>query len=464
MSGYKKAYVNGNFLAKLYSNGSVVNKLYSDDNNIYQRFYDGSAITGISFSSLTWVTDIPYSGGWASQDNCSYTVAANLLNGDSIDVTSQAVIWGGTSVSPTTAITRQEVGTLILTAYYSGFSTTGSVGVYQEAAPASITSITLSNLVWVTDIPASGGTATSANCSYNVYANWNDGNITDITSSASVDGLLNVDSTTATTRENVGTLILTAYYNTFSNSASVGVYQEAYTPCTPIVMKNYLGQANNAGRSKSNFYCFDSGLTEITSCEYDWTGIKSFCSRNDGFYTTPNAAIDFNKPTASGSLGTIRYFEADTPDLTYISYPFGCDSTSQVSQTITSCTITSTNNVTYIRQMFRYCTNLVNLTLGDLSRASSAEKGHFQGCTHLQNVYIEKLPDEDMSSGSTTSSWCWNQATALTETSLINILNALPTTSNSRTIGIGAVNKAKLTSTAGQTALANAQSKGWTVN
>ena len=368
MSGYKKAYVNGNQLSKLYSNGSVVKKAYANDNNIFQYFINGNLITGISFYNIIWVTDIPASGGTATKDNCTYTIFANMYNGTSVDVTTAATVSGSLIVPASISAERLDVGPMTLTASYSSFTTTGSVEVYQEAA------------------------------------------------------------------------------------------------CSPIVMKNYLGQANNAGRSKANFYCFDSGLTEITSCDYDWTGIKSFCSRNDGFYTTPNAAIDFNKPTASGSLGTIRYFEADTPDLTYISYPFGCDSTSQVSQTITSCTITSTNKVTYIRQMFRYCTNLVNLTLGDLSRASSAEKGHFQGCTHLQNVYIEKLPDEDMPSGSTTSSWCWNQATALTETSLINILNALPTTSNSRTIGIGAVNKAKLTSAAGQTALANAQSKGWTVN
>lgn len=329
-----------------------------------------------------------------------------------------------------------------------------------------VTAISLENLVWVTDVPYSGGTADSGNCSFKVYAYYDSGKRKNVTYSATVSGSLVVPETTANTREMVGTLTLTATYSGFTATGSVDVYQAAYSPCNPKKMIDYLGVANNAGHYKANMYWFDSGLTEITSCDYDWTGIKCLCSRTDGFYITPNALLgNGGWSNASGdSLGSITYFEADAPDLQRISYPFGADRTSDVSQSLTSCTITSTNNVTYIRQMFRYCTNLVNLKLGDLSNASSAEKGHFQGCFNLQNVEIEALPNEDMASGNSTSSWCWNQATALTETSLINILNALPSGGNNKTCGIGATNLAKLTSAEGQTALTNAQNKGWIIN
>ena len=329
-----------------------------------------------------------------------------------------------------------------------------------------VTAISLENLVWVTDVPYSGGTADSGNCSFSVIAYYDNGKSKQVTNSATISGSLIVPETTAETREMVGTLTLTATYSGFTDSGSVDVYQAAYSPCNPKKMIDYLGVANNVGHYKANMYWFDSGLTEITSCDYDWTGIKCLCSRTDGFYITPNALLgDGGWSSASGdSLSSITYFEADTPDLQRISYPFGADRTTAVSQSLTSCTITSTNNVTYIRQMFRYCTNLVNLKLGDLSNASSAEKGHFQGCYNLQNVEIEALPNEDMSSGNSTSSWCWNQATALTETSLINILNALPSGGNSKKCGIGATNLAKLTSVAGQTALTNAQNKGWIIN
>ena len=329
-----------------------------------------------------------------------------------------------------------------------------------------VTAISLENLVWVKDVSANGGTADSGNCSFKVYAYYDSGKRKNVTRDATVSGSLVVPETTSDTREMVGTLTLTASYSGFTATGSVDVYQAAYSPCNPKKMIDYLGVANNAGHYKANMYWFDSGLTEITSCDYDWTGIKCLCSRTDGFYITPNALLgDGGWSSASGdSLSSITYFEADTPDLQRISYPFGADRTTAVSQSLTSCTITSTNKVTYIRQMFRYCTNLVNLKLGNLSNASSAEKGHFQGCYNLKNVEIEALPNEDMSSGSGISSWCWNQATALTETSLINILNALPSGGNNKKCGIGATNLAKLTSAEGQTALTNARNKGWIIN
>lgn len=338
--------------------------------------------------------------------------------------------------------------------------------IFQNFTFIKLTAITLDNLVWATNIPASGGTATKDNCTYSVTAYYSDGTTSDVTSEATITGSQVIPSTDIEEVHSAGTLTLTASYSGLTATGDVTVYQEAYSPCNPKKMIDYLGVANNVGHYKADMYWFDSGLTEITSCDYDWTGIKCLCSRTDGFYITPNALLgNGGWSNASGdSLGSITYFEADAPDLQRISYPFGADRTSDVSQTLTSCTITSTNNVTYIRQMFRYCTNLVNLKLGDLSKASSAEKGHFQGCVNLQNVEIEALPNEDMASGSSTSSWCWNQATALTETSLINILNALPSGGNNKTCGIGATNLAKLTSVAGQTALTNAQNKGWIIN
>ena len=338
--------------------------------------------------------------------------------------------------------------------------------IFQNFTFTKVTAITLENLTWATNIPASGGTATKDNCTYSVTAYYSDGTTSDVTSEATITGSQVIPSTNIEEVHSAGTLTLTASYSGFTATGNVTVYQEAYSPCNPKKMIDYLGVANNVGHYKADMYWFDSGLTEITSCDYDWTGIKCLCSRTDGFYITPNALLgNGGWSNASGdSLGSITYFEADTPDLQRISYPFGADRTSDVSQSLTSCTITSTNNVTYIRQMFRYCTNLVNLKLGDLSNASSAEKGHFQGCVNLQNVEIEALPNEDMASGSSTSSWCWNQATALTETSLINILNALPSGGNNKTCGIGATNLAKLTSAEGQTALTNARNKGWIIN
>lgn len=61
----------------------------------------------------------------------------------------------------------------------------------------------------------------------------------------------------------------------------------------------------------------------------------------------------------------------------------------------------------------------------------------------------------------------YSPCSSLTEESLINILNNLYDIAsmgcNTQTITLGSTLKAKLTSTAGQEALANAQTKGWTI-
>ena len=109
------------------------------------------------------------------------------------------------------------------------------VYLHQESCgtPAQLTGITLDNLTWVTDIPATGGTATKDNCSYNVIAHYDDTTTSDITNAATVTGDLVVTATTATTRESVGTLTLTATYSGFTATASTTAYQAAYTPTPP---------------------------------------------------------------------------------------------------------------------------------------------------------------------------------------------------------------------------------------
>ena len=92
-----------------------------------------------------------------------------------------------------------------------------------------LTGITIEDLVWVTDIPKTGGTATANNCSFKVMAHYDSGKSRNVASRSTVTGSLVVPETTATTREMVGTLTLTAEYEGFTDSDSVDVYQEKYS-------------------------------------------------------------------------------------------------------------------------------------------------------------------------------------------------------------------------------------------
>ena len=93
-----------------------------------------ATLTGITFSGLTWVTDVPYSGGTADSGNCSFAVAGKLNDGSLIDITNIATVTGSSIVvSATTASTRENVGTISLTASYSGYTDNKYVTAYQEA-------------------------------------------------------------------------------------------------------------------------------------------------------------------------------------------------------------------------------------------------------------------------------------------------------------------------------------------
>ena len=134
-------YVGDNEITNIYIGDTEIYGIYAGDLQIYPT--DFGSITAITISGLTWVTDVPASGGTADSGNCSFKVVALYDSGKSRNVTNQSIISGSLVVSATTAETREMVGTLTLTATYSGFTASASVDAYQKAyqtAPISITS------------------------------------------------------------------------------------------------------------------------------------------------------------------------------------------------------------------------------------------------------------------------------------------------------------------------------------
>ena len=102
--------------------------------------------------------------------------------------------------------------------------TTYSISCVQKKAP---TAITFDNVIWVNDVPASGGTATKDNCSYTVIGQYADGTTDDLTDFATVTGSLFVPFSGEIERHSAGTLTLTASYGSFTASTDVTAYQEA---------------------------------------------------------------------------------------------------------------------------------------------------------------------------------------------------------------------------------------------
>ena len=99
---------------------------------------EGPTLTSITLSS-TWATDVPYTGGVATYQNCTNVVTAHYSDGTSADITSQSTFTASTTlnVPSTTSTTRENVGVInVIAAYYDGpnpFTSTVVVPVYQAA-------------------------------------------------------------------------------------------------------------------------------------------------------------------------------------------------------------------------------------------------------------------------------------------------------------------------------------------
>lgn len=113
---------------------SEIPAIYCGDLQIYPT--DFGILTGITIEDLTWVKDVPQSGGTATADNCSYKVLAHYDSGKSRNVKSKATVTGSLVVPASTAETREYVGQLTLTAEYEGFTDSDTVDVYQSTNPA----------------------------------------------------------------------------------------------------------------------------------------------------------------------------------------------------------------------------------------------------------------------------------------------------------------------------------------
>ena len=152
--------------------------------------------------------------------------------------------------------------------------------IFQNFTFTKVTAITLDNLVWATNIPASGGTATKENCTYSVTAYYSDGTTVDVTSEATITGSQVIPSTNIEEVHSAGTLTLTASYSGFTTTGSVTVYQEAYMGYVWVDIRTVnnttpiydVGWKTNGSFSGDNWFAELSGLTTDNG---GWTGGKA---------------------------------------------------------------------------------------------------------------------------------------------------------------------------------------------
>ena len=131
----------------------------------------------------------------------------------------------------------------------------------------------------------------------------------------------------------------------------------------------------------------------------------------------------------------------------------------------------NTSNVANMSDMFSGCNKLTTILQLNGEKLTNINYV-FRSCSSLEN--FNGLINLGQAYSTTTSANYGNyrldlsDSKSLTEQSIINILNNLYDIATkgckTQTVTLGATNLAKLTSTEGQQALANAQSKGWNIN
>lgn len=268
----------------------------------------------------------------------------------------------------------------------------GDSQIYPNSTPVTVlTAITLDNLTWVTDIPATGGTATSANCSFTVTGYYSDGTTGNVTSQATVSGSLVVASTTSTTREYIDDLTLTASYDGYTDSSSVSVYQAA---ATTDYSKEYLTfKITSAGQIK--WFCNNQQTTNRRTIQYStnngstWTSITS--NRNAPYINvTTGDKVLFKGDNGTYMGSSNSYYNS------FSGSTAGFELEGNIMSLIDSTNFSGLTSLpqTYTFQyMFAGCTGLTtaqNLVLPATSLVAGCYRYMFQHCSNLVNA--PKLP------------------------------------------------------------------------
>ena len=255
-------YIGNNEISNIYVGTDEIYGIYAGDLQIYPT---DIILTAISLENLVWVTNIPASGGTATKENCTYSVIAYYSDGTTVDVTSEATITGSQVIPNTDIEEVHSAGTLTLTASYSGFTATGSVTVYQEAAETSDFSkkpLTFNILSAGTIIWRASNTSIAKTIEYKL----NNGawvSITSNTSSSAPSIEVNSGDKLQFRGNNTQYATSSSNYNSFSGStASFEVEGNIMSLIYGDDFKNKLTIS-----SSSTFYSLFRGCTKLASAE-----------------------------------------------------------------------------------------------------------------------------------------------------------------------------------------------------
>ena len=367
-------------------------------------------LTAITFNSITWVTDIPATGGTATKDNCTFKVYAKYDNGSFLDISSGVTVTGELAVPSSTEGQRHEAGTLRLTASYGDFTATGNVTVYQAAVDFSTKPLTF-NILSAGTI---NWTASSTKFTKTIKYKLNNGGWTPITSNTSSSApKINVVEGDKIQFKGNNTQYATgtSVYNSFSGSTAL--FEAEGNIMSLIYGDNFK---NNLAISKTYaFFGLFRGCTKLVSAEnliLPATTLASNCYANM-FYgcSSLTTAPALPATTLANSCYLGMFFSCTSLTTAPLILPAdtlaeGCywSMFNKCSSLTTAPALPATTLAkSCYRYMFQDCTSLTTApTLPATTLADSCYQYMFYGCTSLN--YIKCLAT-DISVSGCTSNW-----------------------------------------------------------
>ena len=230
---------------------------------------------------------------------------------------------------------------------------------------------------------------------------------------------------------------------------------KGYTGLSKVTVKSYTPIVDKKTITSNGTYkAIDDNLDGYSEVEVSTSGVNIwdyFIQQGSGVFEIRRYIRKIPNFNLSGTINLYNGFrecanlkeipEMDTSNIQDFSYSFySCSSLVSISKL-------NFQKASSISSMTLYCSNLT--TIGGFENL-----GQNYSTSQSENYYNYKL---DL-----------HYSTKLTEQSIINVLNNLYDIATKgvqvQTVTLGADNLAKLTSTEGQQALANAQTKGWNIN
>ena len=314
---------------------------------------------------MNWLTYSPTSG----HGNTQITLSASTLTG-----------------------LEDRIATLIATGSQEGQTLSATTVITQKYL--TLTEIYFENLTWSTDVAWSGGTATSANCSFSIIAKYSDNSTEDITNLANVTGSLFVPFSGERERHSAGTLTLTATYEDKTCYGNTVAYQEAFDfsqePLTFNISSGgiIVWETTNSSVFRTIDYKLNNG---------NWVSITSNTGASAPTITV-NAGdkIQFRGNNTAYGDGTSSYstFSSSTAE-----FEVEGNIMSLINKTdfVTATTLENANTFAWL---FRGCTGLTsaeNLILPATTLTKRCYSVMFGGCTSLATAPV--LPATTLAEG-----------------------------------------------------------------